>query len=790
MPFSSITRVILLFTLAASLSAQALSGTQVPYAVPASLTNQVDLPDPSQVLVSGWFSKRFDENAADRLLAVDLDPLLAGFRSKPGSHPWIGEHIGKWLHAATLAWANNHDSRLRAKLDRAVVELIKAQEPDGYLGTYTPDKRFGIYRDADWDVWSHKYCLIGLLTYYQYTGNTNSLESARKAADLLLRTFGPGKKSILSAGTHMGMAATSVLEPIVMLYRFTGDSRYLDFARYIVKAWEEPGGPAMLKTLGAGGSGFTHKTANGKAYEMLSNLVGLCDLAQVTGDTNLLTAALRAAKDVREKRLYITGSASQAEHFRDDFYLPNDGSANIAETCVTVTWIQLNSRLLQLTGEAVYGDELERSFFNHLAGAQHPDGREWCYYTPLEGRKGYGPGISCCVSSGPRGISLFPQHLFLLARTVPGQPPEVVVNLYDDATLNFEVGNIPIRLKEQLRFHQEDRAMIHFTVAAGGAPFRLKMRIPLWARDVSLKLPEGTQVKPEAGGRWLQTPALDWKTGEEAVLEFQIVSELRAGTHGNANLSALVWGPLVLAYDQKQDALGEHPGLLAFSTPENPAATLVQDGMGMRFEALMNSAKQPKPHRVTFVPYADAGRDGGRFAVWLPSPGKAPVRKDSIFLSATEERSRRGNLSGSIIDDDPATISVTFDGNRREEDWFAVVFEQPVTAVEIAYMHGANFHDGGWFDASAGKPRIQVLREKNGEWKDLGRLADYPETTATDPKDLKERRKFVLKLDHPERFLGVRVTGKPGCGDSPEQAFSSCAELQVILAGSAPAANP
>ena len=44
--------------------------------------------------------------------------------------------------------------------------------------------------------------------------------------DLLIATF-PAKKSILAAGTHVGMAATSVLEPIVLLYRLTGDERYL-----------------------------------------------------------------------------------------------------------------------------------------------------------------------------------------------------------------------------------------------------------------------------------------------------------------------------------------------------------------------------------------------------------------------------------------------------------------------------------------------------------------------------------------------------------------------------------
>src|SRR5947199_6847597 len=137
--------------------------------------------------------------------------MLAGFRKRPGEQAWIGEHVGKWLHAATLAWVNTGDPALRAKLDRVVAGLIATQEPDGYLGTYTPDKRFGLYRGADWDVWVHKYDLIGLLTYYQYTQNAEALAAARRIGDLLINTFGDDKKSIVSAGTHKGMAATSIL---------------------------------------------------------------------------------------------------------------------------------------------------------------------------------------------------------------------------------------------------------------------------------------------------------------------------------------------------------------------------------------------------------------------------------------------------------------------------------------------------------------------------------------------------------------------------------------------------
>ena len=82
-------------------------------------------------------------------------------------------------------------------------DLLKCQLDDGYLGTYLPPKYW-----TEWDVWSHKYDLIGLLTYVRYTGNTAPLAGCRKIGDLLCNTFGdgPGQRDIIEAGEHMGMA--------------------------------------------------------------------------------------------------------------------------------------------------------------------------------------------------------------------------------------------------------------------------------------------------------------------------------------------------------------------------------------------------------------------------------------------------------------------------------------------------------------------------------------------------------------------------------------------------------
>jgi DUF1680 family protein len=200
-----------------------------------------------------------------------------------------------------------------------------------------------------------------------------------------------GQRDILSAGTHCGMAATSVLEPMCMLYRYTSEKRYLNFCLYITRAYDR--GPKIITSLTEIGN--VSKVANAKAYEMLSNLVGLCDLYRLTGEETYFKPAVAAWKDIVANRRYVTGESSYGECFRGDGDLP--GSGNVGEMCVTVTCIQLNGQLLRLTGQAEYADELERAAFNALLGGQHPAEGGFCYFTPLVGRKGYGGvhDISC-----------------------------------------------------------------------------------------------------------------------------------------------------------------------------------------------------------------------------------------------------------------------------------------------------------------------------------------------------------------------------------------------------------
>ncbi|HMX24936.1 MAG TPA: glycoside hydrolase family 127 protein, partial [Blastocatellia bacterium] len=206
--------------------------------------------DPGAVQLQGFLGERCQKNERARLLTKNETELLGGFQQRPGKQAWVGEHVGKWLHAATLAWRYTKDAELKAKLDRVAAALIAAQQSDGYLGTYADGQHWAMGKEQSWDVWVHKYDLIGLTTYATYSGNTTALDAARRAADLLIKTFGrEGALDINQRSTHAGMASGSVMEPMVLLYRATNDGRYLDFARLLAEKWEAANGPKIISTL-------------------------------------------------------------------------------------------------------------------------------------------------------------------------------------------------------------------------------------------------------------------------------------------------------------------------------------------------------------------------------------------------------------------------------------------------------------------------------------------------------------------------------------------------------------
>jgi hypothetical protein len=733
----------------------------LPDKVMPLIADRQDSQVPDRVHLTGWVGTRMAVNESNRLVQLDVDRLLEGYRHRPGRQTWDGEHVGKWLHAATLAWVNTGDPKLRQKLDFVAAELVKCQLPDGYLGTYLEQDRW-----TAWDVWAHKYNLIGLITYMRYTGNLSPLPACRRMADLLCRSFGdqPGQRDIIPAGFHIGMAPTSVLEPMVLLYRMTGEPRYLDFCKYILRSWEQPDGPKIISTLLT--AKRVDKVGDAKAYEMLSCLNGALEYHRTVGDPKIFQACLNAWKDIVDNRLYPTGTASYREHFHGDFDFPNVN--DVGETCVTVTWLQFNAQLLRLTGEKRFADQIEKTVLNQLMGAQSCDGTKWGYYVQMEGKKPYTNNLdgNCCLSSGPRGVALV--ATFAVTTDADG----VVVNLYDAGTarLNLRDGTA-VAFATQTQY--PDSGDIEMTVAtAAQKPFAVKLRSPGWCENAVVQV-NGRSVKTKIGPDGYLAIRRLWQDQDKIQLRFEIEPRVLVGDHKNEGKLAVFYGPLVLAADA--DTSG---GQSDFSIPGSDSNKLRVTPEAAPDARIFAVADGGTNLAMRLVPFADAGQTGGDYQIWLPFG--PPRAGRNLLLDGVETRSRKGNAGGSIIDDDLQSAAVTFNGKAAARDWFAVALRRPAAISRIVFAHGRTFHDGGWFDASAGKPRVQIKSAKDGPWQDLCEIKDYPATTATDPAGLKGGECFTCQLEKPVEIAAIRVIGKPACGDNPQQAFASCAELRAF----------
>ena len=362
--------------------------------------------------------------------------LIEGFENRPGTHPWQGEHLGKWLHAATLAWLMTGDSRLRAELESNVERLLATQLPNGYLGTYGLGETFvaspenadlatlhddmevatARKRRAGWDTWTHRYNLYGLLTYERAFPNAAVVDACRRMADLLIEVYGNDGADLTNYGTRKGISATTLLESIVMLHERTGDAKYLRFAEHIVDRMEANPALRLMSSLLTGG-GVVHP-GEGKGYQIMANLLGYLRLYRCTGNSDYLRTAVNGWTEIKTNHLLVTGGPwtrhtdynGNRECFaRTEDFDPWEISV---EGCCDTTWIQLCLHLFETLGESRYLDAAEATLYNSLHGHQHADGTQWCYYTaPNEVIPAYAGNVTCCASSMPRAMEMAAGYL-------------------------------------------------------------------------------------------------------------------------------------------------------------------------------------------------------------------------------------------------------------------------------------------------------------------------------------------------------------------------------------------
>ena len=578
--------------------------------------------------MNGFIGRKLDLSYQNRILAQDADHLIEPFRHRTETRLWQSEFWGKWFTSAVLAYRYHSGPELKKILQSAVNGLLSTQTADGYIGNYKAENRL-----EQWDIWGRKYCLLGLLDYYELAKDRKALDAAKRLADHLIKEINDRDGVIVNKGNYRGMAASSVLEPMVRLYNVTGNKAYLSFAQKIVDQWETPKGPMLISKADVNVSERFPKPENWyspeqgqKAYEMMSCYEGLLELYRVTGNKSYKKAVERTWENIRDTEINIAGSGASEEMWFGGKKRQTHPVAHYQETCVTVTWIKLNQQLLRLTGEAKYADEIERSYYNALMGALNGDASDWAKYTPLNGERLPGSGqcgmnLNCCNASGARGQFTLP------FTTVMSMNAGLSVNFYVDGSYDLRTPSGKRTKLIQKTDYPLSGTIVMNLEMEGTEEFMFRFRIPVWSKRSRLTVNDH-EVSGITPGNYMEVKR-SWSSKDVIKLELDVRGRVEMQDDGKVKFAAIMKGPVVLARDSRLG--GRHLNTVNRPVADKegfveltPAVTANKDEYWMIFTASFvpesYTETGAEPIAITLIDYASAGngKEKSTFQVWMP----------------------------------------------------------------------------------------------------------------------------------------------------------------------------
>ena len=515
--------------------------------------------------LKGPLGEKLDRMVAGHVIGTDVDYITAPFLEKTETKGWWQtEFWGKWMHSAVPYSVYTGNAALGASIDHGIDRMIVSQEKDGYIGNYPDALRCG----EGWDVWGMKYTMMGLLHYYdgeRRTGNgergKRALDACRRLCDYVIAEIGPNGRrgrELWQTGNWSGYASSSILEPVVWLYRRTNDKKYLDFATYIVKGMSEPeSGPRLVDLALKGVSvadrngygnkpdahgGYVMKHNRWKSYEMMSCYQGILDYVEAksaelkveSGELrDLRKAAIMTAEDIVKEEINLAGGCACSEawyHGARKQHLPY---LRLHETCVTTTWMRFCEKLLEVTDDPKWADELEKTFYNAYLAAMKMDGTEFAGYTPLSGNRWHGQHhcfmhTDCCTANGPRGFLCFLK--------------ELCRNDGKTATFNFYASAL---VKGFDMYSLYPRANYARIVSHTEGPLVMRLRIPAWSAKTVVKVNGAAQEGVKPGSYF--SVSRDWKLGDIVEISF----DMPVVAHVIDHSVAFTRGPVLLARDSR-----------------------------------------------------------------------------------------------------------------------------------------------------------------------------------------------------------------------------------------------
>lgn len=506
-------------------------------------------------LLNSMFKKQYTQTR-DFYYNIPNDDILKGFREQAGL-PAPGEHLGgwcskssggsfgQWLSGMARMYKATGDVAMRDKAVHLMQEWSKTLSSLN-LGHYSYDKT-----------------LCGLIDLYEYAGVKEAIPFINKITEYAIQNLGrvrnPASEHDHSAGRHTGEGEWYTLsENIYQAYLLTGDEKFKDFG----DVWQYHHYWGM----------FTGKTSlNLKGLHAYSHVNSLSSAAMtyaVTGDSEYLRTIINAYDYFQKTQCYATGGYGPSELLvaeedgmlgksilaeSEAFYghWPVNNYKNVGRSFETIcgSWgvFKLCRYLIMFTGEARFGDWMEKILYNGIGAALPMWGRgKTFYYSDYRvggaSKKYYNAAWPCC--SGTYIQTVADYHNIIYFRDAKG----LYVNLFVPSEVNWDHHGKQITVRQETSFPEADKTTLIIKIK-NKTHFKLRLRVPEWTRDAAVES-NGEKLEVECNpGTWVEIER-KWAPDDRITFRIPMQLTLKPVDEQHPNLIAVTKGPVVLVQDQ------------------------------------------------------------------------------------------------------------------------------------------------------------------------------------------------------------------------------------------------
>lgn len=576
--------------------------------------------------------------------------------------PFDDTDIYKTIEGASYSLAVHPDPVLDAYVDSLIKVVGKAQEPDGYLYTartidplhphpWSGTERWVKENELSHELYNSGHMFEAASAHFLATGKRNFLDIALKNADLLVKTFGPGKR-------HVAPGHEIVEMGLVRLYRITGKKDYLDLAKFFI---DERGKRQYDKTSTDEWKNGMYwqdnepvtdqDEAEGHAVRAMYLYSGIADVAALTGDKEYIESIDRIWNNMVSKKIYVQGgigAVPNGERFGADYELPNATAYN--ETCAAIGQVFWNQRMFLLHGDSKYIDLLEKVLYNGLISGVGLDGKSFFYTNAMQVTNGFTHSALEKERSGWFECSCCPTNLVRFLPSLPGyiyaqKDDDIYINLFIAGSADIKLNNKDIKIT-QINNYPWNGSLLFKVDPESSSKFSLRVRIPGWSRSkaipsdlYSFENSSSSKAEIKLNGHPVKYKMENgyavinrqWQKGDQLQLSLPMeVKKIIANKElaDDRNKVAIQRGPIIYSAEWK-DNNGKVSNLIipdnAIFKPQYEKDLLngvtVLKGEVVRKDSLQKGVKKVT---LTAIPYYSwANRGTGEMTVWFPRLIKA-----------------------------------------------------------------------------------------------------------------------------------------------------------------------